>query len=369
MLFYDYFQLEDINASLFLVKCDNDLNRTGRQQGQKQSKMTKFCSGICLFYILICVIWAPMLMYSSGNPTNIENPIMDVSAQIDMKSGSGRLTLYQTSICEMLQWEYIESESYLDPNNYLDTYNAKDIQLICCQGDASTGWSVPQVVQARFMKSLNKDMEIIFYWVFRRDRPKGKEVVKYESTLQSLKQSEVEEIKMALNGTTDRFNIYGIYHRYFRLTGSGEIRFTENMENLVNGEITLNQGKPPWWSFNDTNAPYVKECVGMTGPMAIVVSEETPQGILGETLSKFNIWSLYLTFVLAVGRFIRLQCSDLRMRIPFENLPSCERLIAICENIYAARSNCEFEVEEVLYWTLIKIYRTPHMLLEYTQLE
>ena len=166
------------------------------------------------------------------------------------------------------------------------------------------------------------------------------------------------------------------------------------------------------------------------------------EGILGETLSKFSIWGLYITFVLAVGRFIRLQCSDLRMRIPFENLPSCDRyesficlaselnsyqkyfevsfskvdsssgfhviaksvkkrvrimsigkfsyswntfytyiswvefdyrscsrLLAICEDIYAARAEGELEVEEVLYWTLVKIYRSPHMLLEYTKLD
>lgn len=52
-----------------------------------------------------------------------------------------------------------------------------------------------------------------------------------------------------------------------------------------------------------------------------------PEGLLGETLSKFSIWGLYITFVLAVGRFIRMQCSDLRMRIPFENLPSCDRYL------------------------------------------
>jgi len=43
------------------------------------------------------------------------------------------------------------------------------------------------------------------------------------------------------------------------------------------------------------------------------------------------------------------------------------RLLAICENIYAARAEGELEVEEVLYWTLVKIYRSPHMLLEYTK--
>ena len=43
------------------------------------------------------------------------------------------------------------------------------------------------------------------------------------------------------------------------------------------------------------------------------------------------------------------------------------RLLAICENIYAARAEGELEVEEILYWTLVKIYRSPHMLLEYTK--
>jgi hypothetical protein len=91
--------------------------------------------------------------------------------------------------------------------------------------------------------------------------------------------------------------------------------------------------------------------------------------LLGETLSKFSIWSLYITFVLAVGRFIRLQCSDIRMRIPYENFPTCDRLIAICEDIYAARAEGELELEEGLFWTLIKIYRAPYMLMEYTKVE
>ncbi|KAI3449584.1 hypothetical protein Pfo_006249 [Paulownia fortunei] len=62
---YDWLKLEDINASLYLVKCDNVLNRARHKQGEKQTKMTKFCNGICLFFILICVIWAPMLVSNS----------------------------------------------------------------------------------------------------------------------------------------------------------------------------------------------------------------------------------------------------------------------------------------------------------------
>ncbi|XP_044976085.1 piezo-type mechanosensitive ion channel homolog isoform X2 [Hordeum vulgare subsp. vulgare] len=268
---YDWLKLEDIYASLFLVKCDTILNRANHQHGEKQTKMTKFCGGVCLFFVLICVIWAPMLIYSSGNPTNIANPIIDVSVKIDIKALGGRLTFFQTTACEKIPWKYLKAYNDVDPLDYLGAYNVEDIQLICCQPDASTMWLVPPPVQSRFVRSLEETemifgkMELILNWDFLRARPK--------------------------------------------------------------------------------------------------------EGIIGETLSKFSIWSLYITFVLAVARFIRLQCSDLRMRIPYENLPSCDRLLDICEGIYAARAEGELEVEEVLYWTLVNVYRSPHMLLEYTKPE
>ncbi|XP_038705032.1 piezo-type mechanosensitive ion channel homolog isoform X2 [Tripterygium wilfordii] len=367
---YDWLKLEDIHASLFLVKCDVDLNRARHQQGHKQTKMTKFCNGICLFFVLMCVIWAPMLMYSSGNPTNIANPIKDASVRIDIKTVSGRLTLFQTTLCKKISWEEAgDSNLNLDPQGYLTAYSGKDIQLICCQADASTMWLVPPIVQARYMKSLTGSMGITFSWQFTRDRPKGKEVVKYELVVQDQDLPKASQVIKVLNGSTNSFTIYNVYPRYFRVTGSGDVRSLEHVVELVGGDLVLNRGNPEWWSFHDINASYVTGCGNIAGPMAIIVSEETPQGILGETLSKFSIWGLYITFVLAVGRFIRLQCSDLRMRIQFENLPSCDRLLAICEDIYAARAEGELKVEEVLYWTLVKIYRSPHMLLEYTKLD
>ncbi|XP_026450011.1 piezo-type mechanosensitive ion channel homolog isoform X2 [Papaver somniferum] len=358
---YDWLKLEDIHSSLYLVKCDVDLNRSKRQQGDKQTKMTKFCSGICLFFVLICVIWAPMLMYSSGNPTNIANPIKGASVQIDIKTEGGKLTLYETTLCKKISWDDIDVD--LDPRGYLDTYNVDDIQFVCCQADASTVWLVPPVVLHRFVQTINDEMSISFSWVFTRDRPKGKEIVKYEIVHDLFPEPSI--VEAVFNGTANNFRMYDVYPRYFRVTGSGDVRLLEQAVDQVSGDLILNRGNTEWWSFNDLNAS--TGCGDLTGPMAIIVSEETPQGILGETLSKFSIWGLYISFVLAVGRFIRLQCSDLRMRIPFENLPSCDRLIAICEDIYAARAEGELEVEEVLYWTLVKIYRSPHMLLEYTK--
>ncbi|KAJ6723536.1 hypothetical protein OIU74_007986 [Salix koriyanagi] len=366
---YDWLKLEDIYASLYLVKCDAVLNRAQHKQGEKQTKWTKCCSGIFLFFILLCVIWAPMLIYSSGNPTNIANPIKDASVQIDIKTMGGRLTLYQNTLCEKLPWDIIDPDFDLDPHGYFDMYNKNDIQLICCQADASMLWLVPNVVQMRFIQSLDwdMDMDIIFKWVLTRDRPKGKEVVKYEKTISPPDLPKQSDIQKVLNGSANSFRTYNLYAKHLRVTGSGEVRSFEQEVDSVSADLVLNRADFNWWSFHDINSSDISGCGGLTGPMAVVMSDETPQGILGDTISKFSIWGLYITFVLAVGRFIRLQCSDLRMRIPYENLPSCDRLIAICEDIYAARAESELGVEEVLYWTLVKIYRSPHMLLEYTK--
>ena len=46
----------------------------------------------------------------------------------------------------------------------------------------------------------------------------------------------------------------------------------------------------------------------------------------------------YFTFVFALGRFLRLSVSNMRLRIPTEDLPSTRRLVALCQDIVVARA-------------------------------
>lgn len=39
----------------------------------------------------------------------------------------------------------------------------------------------------------------------------------------------------------------------------------------------------------------------------------------------------YISFVYALGRFLRLSISNMRMRIPYDDLPNTSRLIALCQ--------------------------------------
>jgi hypothetical protein len=170
-------------------------------------------------------------IYSSGNPTNIANPIVDVSVKIDIKALGGRLTLFKTTACEKIPWKYLKAYDDVDPLDYLGAYNVDDIQLICCQPDASTMWLIPPPVQNRFIQSLEEremlfgKMELILNWDFLRTRPKGKELVRYESPIEHC--PSVDDVKQVLNGTANSFSIIDAYPRYFRVTGSGEVRRLE----------------------------------------------------------------------------------------------------------------------------------------------
>lgn len=45
----------------------------------------------------------------------------------------------------------------------------------------------------------------------------------------------------------------------------------------MSGDLVLNHGNPEWWSFHDVYSPAEKSCENLTGPMAIIISEETPR--------------------------------------------------------------------------------------------
>lgn len=360
---YDWLKLEDIYASLFLVQCDAKLSREKHHLGEKRGIQSKFFSGICTFLVLICIIWTPMLMYSSGNPTNVANPILNVHAQIDINTQSGRFMLYQTSLCHVFYMEDLVSSGF-SPDLYLQQYELRDVQLICCGADADSPWFVSPPALKRLTDLVEKDFTVTARWDFSRQRPKTKEVASISSeTFRSI-------LDQDFNGTFIAFKVPELYPRYFRVTSAGEVRMLEGTIEMVSGNLSLKGRSQSWWSFSRDDASLEEGCGNLDGPIAFAVSEEVPpQGLIGDTLSKFSITSLYITFVLAVGRFIRLQCADIRMRIPYENLPSCDRLTAICEDIYAARAAGELILEEGLFWTLVRIYRSPHALLEYTKFD
>ena len=63
----------------------------------------------------------------------------------------------------------------------------------------------------------------------------------------------------------------------------------------------------------------------------VAILERVQGGLIGQTLSSFGILGLYITVVLAIGRFLRLTTQNMRMRIQYEDLPTTKRLVTLCQ--------------------------------------
>lgn len=63
-----------------------------------------------------------------------------------------------------------------------------------------------------------------------------------------------------------------------------------------------------------------------------------------------------------MGNVIRKAFTDQSVKIWLTDMPKSEQIIRICEGITAARIEGNLEREEILYWELIDIMRSPEML-------
>lgn len=80
-------QLEDINASLYIVAARNAW-KAGKPVGQPQAGAFKAAT-VSLFVALLAVIWAPALLFSSGNPSVTVNPVYRAAVNLTMLDASG----------------------------------------------------------------------------------------------------------------------------------------------------------------------------------------------------------------------------------------------------------------------------------------
>jgi hypothetical protein len=61
--------------------------------------------------------------------------------------------------------------------------------------------------------------------------------------------------------------------------------------------------------------------------------------------------------------------SDLQTKIIFEEMPECEELLQMCEDIFLARQVGDVDLEYQLYRELVEVYRSPEQIIERTRLK
>ena len=399
---YDWLKLEDIYSSLYMVRCDLELARLKRRVGDKTRMRQKLLQGGLFFAALVLVLWLPLLLFSSANPSLSANPVTDISLELAVVPvpGQGRIALWSGGALRQMADLGSIGDRVLGEVGLggLSDLSHETLQLACLERTSIGTWSVPKPTLQRLANNLTAESAISTTWTMTRARPTGFTTLSFTdsqplgaawhtfnaslfeagmSTLVARAHAAILRLSptagVAAVGTL-RANLSLVLEADARddeqwwearassgnasAASAGDVNDALGVDGAANGTA---------WSDASLWEVARERCEPFVGPWVVLVSDAVVKGAIAEQLSAIGVASLYVTFVLGVGRFVRLFASNLRMRIPYENLPSTRRLWELVEDVYAARAEGQLALEEELFFTLINVYRSPSILYEFSR--
>lgn len=382
---YDWLKLENISRSLFRINVRNNTYRKLHPFGQPQPGWKKvFLEGGGLFTIIFSLLVVPFFIFSTSNPQVDVNPVFDIRFNMSFVGAENTFTYpifdggYRKSI-ETKRWIDLRTDG---PEPAIS--RPGQIQEACLARDSDTVWSMPPPSVAALKRSLTKGARLTTGWVFKRHLPIDNPVLYSDGIDYTFDEAQAEALVRVINGEQKSVFLEDIYPRVWHLHGKGAPVPRYSSEQTISCSLSLNDANStsPWWTIDcgtyvapqdGTDAArrlnWWQPCAEFqNGPEIVLVSSEVPTGVFA-TFSQFvgGLTGVYVVYILTLSSIVRGFTNNLVGSIQHVDLPSTHRLISLCNDIYRARQVRDFVLEERLYWLLIRIYRSPAVLFEFTR--
>lgn len=153
-------------------------SRAWRRPGQRQPRYIKFSSGTLLFVGLLLLLWVPLLVFSTGNPTYQVPTVasFSVNVTLDALSAGGaarsQFPLYSAGDRRAaLVWA---GDNATLPAALTTEYTPDQLQLLCMVPDADGYWALTPPARAALAELLQDEeagVAVSFGWGLHRDVP------------------------------------------------------------------------------------------------------------------------------------------------------------------------------------------------------
>ena len=379
------FKLEDIYTRLYLVQCAL-ISRKEHRRGDSRSWDEKLLNGVLLFSLLLLIIFAPLLVFSSANPVTVANPVTGASIELTLSGPRGEWTLLTISSwnASMGLSDDLTSYARLRDARLIDSNDKpEDIQFIQMTNFSDSLWSISppalRTLTTELFAPANDTFSALLEFTFTRPLPATSPTISWTIPIE-LSDDKRVEMGEFIQTTRGRSNITldGIVPMYWRLPATAspiEITGKELRRSLTLAVVNDNATNTRYFQAyvpigdGEGGAPPLCDAVLTSNTTCNVAFVVISNRVFGGVFSSFSfsIVSLYSLILFTFGQFIRLLFSNLVARIPYDDIQNADRLLALVESIYVARWKKEMRMEEILYRRLIKIMRTAPLLIELTK--
>uniref|UniRef100_A0A336MIL0 CSON012824 protein n=1 Tax=Culicoides sonorensis TaxID=179676 RepID=A0A336MIL0_CULSO len=397
---FDWLKMEDIFANVYQLKCSRVFeDRMPVPRGQKRKPMIKYLMGGFMVGALIILIWFPLALFAFSSAVGEPNIPYDVSISLRIGPYEPVYTMsaQNSKIYELKdqnEWEHFLSPYNKDKSalTFLTSYEGADVAATELGSNSATIWNISPPDKDRLIEDINGTSIITVrfrYTISRITHSKEVPGVLSEEKQYDIKPEDTEIrqglSKMLNQSDTNVSVVFPFLFPKFVKVKTSDMKTVHQLttgayfdnddisfrnisiklyQNSVNGSIQT------WWAVNEvtddkfyiqtiSQLPYAKKD-------ALVVYLFNDK-IFPQTLSSVaagGILGIYTTFIFFV--FLKIRGSYFSgqfNKIMFDDLPSVDRILQLCLDIYLVRESNEFALEEDLFAKLIFLILSMYTLI------
>lgn len=170
MTIFDWIKMEDIFAHIFLLKCTRHVESEYPQpRGERKSVVVKYFMGGIILFVIILVIWFPMVFFSLGNTVGEPNPPFDVTVELRVGPYEPiyQMTAQTNAIYSMTDKQYqLLTGAYLKDKTattFISNYEAADIAAVRLSVDSSRVWGISPPDRERMIQEVNSSKFVLLH--------------------------------------------------------------------------------------------------------------------------------------------------------------------------------------------------------------
>nr|XP_032529522.1 piezo-type mechanosensitive ion channel component-like [Danaus plexippus plexippus] len=174
MTLMDWLKMEDIFASVFLLKCSRYVEDEFPQpRGAKKSATSKYLLGGGVLTFVIAIIWFPLVFFAFGNSVGQPNPPTDVTVKIrigpflpvyQMSAQSHNIDVYTEQDYTQLSNHYARDRN---AQTFLSNYMYNDVAVVTINPNSTMKWQISPPELARLEREAvsNASLMVKFTYV------------------------------------------------------------------------------------------------------------------------------------------------------------------------------------------------------------